>query len=66
MVKTMNEFEKLGLSKNTIKVLEEKGYLKPTKIQAIAIPLLLEGKLDVVGQSQTGTGKTASFALPIL
>ena len=62
----MEEFKKLGLSDETIKVLEKKGYTEPTSIQAKAIPLLLKGKKDVVGQSQTGTGKTASFALPII
>jgi len=62
----MERFKKLGLSDNSIKVLEKKGFTKPTSIQAKVIPLLLEGKKDIVGQSQTGTGKTASFALPIL
>ena len=62
----MEEFKKLGLSKNTIEVLEKKGFSKPTLIQSKVIPLLLNGKKDVVGQSQTGTGKTAGFALPIL
>ncbi|MBT3297892.1 DEAD/DEAH box helicase [archaeon] len=62
----MEAFEKLGLSENTIKALEKKGFTEPTTIQAKVIPLLLEGKKDVVGQSQTGTGKTAGFALPIL
>lgn len=62
----MKEFRKLGLSEKTVKALEKKGFKTPTTIQAKAIPLLLEGKRDVVGQSQTGTGKTASFALPIL
>ena len=59
-------FEDLGLSDKTIEILKKRGYEKPTVIQARAIPLLLEGKKDIVGQSQTGTGKTASFALPIL
>ncbi|MBT4651810.1 DEAD/DEAH box helicase [Candidatus Woesearchaeota archaeon] len=62
----MEEFKKLGLSNKTIMALEQKGFTTPTSIQAKVIPLLLEGKKDVVGQSQTGTGKTASFALPIL
>src|SRR3989344_1349206 len=62
----MEDFRKLGLSEDVIKVLEKKGYTKPTAIQSQAIPLLLEGKTDIVAQSQTGTGKTASFALPIL
>jgi len=62
----MEEFKQLGLSDDTIQALEKRGFTKPTAIQVKVIPLLLEGKKDVVGQSQTGTGKTASFALPIL
>ena len=62
----MEEFKKLGLSDNVILALKKKGYEKPTEIQSKAIPLLLEGKLDIIAQSQTGTGKTASFALPII
>ena len=62
----MEEFKKLGLSNRTIQALEKKGFTVPTAIQAKVIPLLLEGKKDVVGQSQTGTGKTAGFALPII
>ena len=62
----MEEFKKLGLSKDAIQALEKKGFTQPTTIQSKVIPLLLEGKKDIVGQSQTGTGKTAAFALPIL
>lgn len=62
----MNEFEQLGLSKETIEALEKKGYTKPTPIQERTIPILLKGEHDVIGQAQTGTGKTACFALPIL
>lgn len=62
----MEEFRKLGLSEDIVEVLKRKGYIKPTAIQARAIPLLLEGKQDIIAQSQTGTGKTASFALPII
>ncbi len=58
-------FNELGLKAALIKVLEEVGYETPSPIQAQTIPLLLAGK-DVVGQAQTGTGKTAAFALPIL
>jgi len=60
----MVEFKDLGLS-STLKALEKKGYVSPTEIQEKTIPLLLEGK-DVIGESQTGSGKTASFALPII
>lgn len=62
----MEEFKKLGLSDNAIQVLKKKGFTSPTAIQKKVIPLLLEGKKDIVGQSQTGSGKTAGFALPLL
>lgn len=58
-------FSELGLAPAVLKALEEKGYERPTPIQAEAIPALLEGR-DLVGGSQTGTGKTAAFSLPIL
>ena len=58
-------FNQLALSKPILKVLDDVGYEIPTPIQAQTIPLMLGGK-DVVGQAQTGTGKTAAFALPIL
>jgi len=58
-------FRSLGLSKALLKAVEGFGYSTPTPIQAQAIPLLLEGR-DVLGQAQTGTGKTAAFALPLL
>ena len=64
-INTITGFEKLGLSKNLLKTIEEAGYLTPTPIQAQVIPTFLTGK-DVVGLAQTGTGKTAAFALPIL
>ncbi|MUM78653.1 DEAD/DEAH box helicase [Pseudodesulfovibrio sp. F-1] len=62
----MNEFKALGLSEETIAALESKGFTTPTPIQARTIPLLLGGTVDIVGQAQTGTGKTAAFALPII
>ena len=58
-------FEKLGLRAELLKALAHKGYARPTPIQAQAIPAILDGK-DVLGGAQTGTGKTAAFALPIL
>ncbi|MCB1043820.1 MAG: DEAD/DEAH box helicase [Acidobacteria bacterium] len=58
-------FDNLALPKYLVKALAEVGYESPTPIQASAIPPLLEGK-DLIGQAQTGTGKTAAFALPIL
>lgn len=59
------KFTDLGLSKAVLKAVESAGYEIPTKIQEMTIPPLLAGK-DVLGQAQTGTGKTAAFALPIL
>ena len=59
------KFSELGLSDAVLKSLKDVGYEIPSAIQAATIPILLEGK-DVVGLAQTGTGKTAAFALPIL
>ncbi len=59
-------FTELGLSAQTISAIEAKGFTTPTKIQAASIPLLLKDAVDVIGQAQTGTGKTAAFGLPIL
>ena len=58
-------FETLGLAPILLKTLEELGYRQPTPIQREAIPHLLAGR-DVMGQAQTGTGKTAAFTLPTL
>jgi len=58
-------FDSLNLADPVTKALEGLGYEKPSPIQARTIPLLLEGR-DVVGLAQTGTGKTAAFALPVL
>ena len=58
-------FEVLGLTPAVLASIRETGYTKPTNIQEQAIPVVLEGR-DVVGASQTGTGKTAAFALPTL
>ena len=58
-------FAALGLEPKILKALKELGYEKPSPIQAETIPALLAGR-DVVGLAQTGTGKTAAFALPIL
>ncbi len=62
----MSKFRELGLSEDILKALEKKGYEEPTPIQAQTIPLLLNGGKDIIGQAQTGTGKTAAFGLPIL
>ncbi|MBL6458937.1 DEAD/DEAH box helicase [Belnapia sp. T6] len=61
----MTSFTELGLAAPILRALEEAGYTTPTPIQAQAIPLVLEGR-DLLGIAQTGTGKTAAFALPIL
>ncbi len=58
-------FQELGISQERVEQLEKMGFTAPTNIQTQAIPQLLAGR-DVVGQSQTGTGKTAAFSLPIL
>lgn len=58
-------FQDLGISEQRLAQLEKLGFTTPTNIQEQAIPQLLSGR-DVVGQSQTGTGKTAAFSLPIL
>jgi 5-methyltetrahydrofolate--homocysteine methyltransferase len=59
------KFEILGLSPAVLAAIRETGYETPTTIQERAIPVVLQGR-DVVGASQTGTGKTAAFALPLL
>jgi ATP-dependent RNA helicase DeaD len=58
-------FDGLGLSTPVLQALEDAGYINPTPIQALAIPILLEGN-DIIGQAKTGTGKTAAFTLPLL
>ena len=58
-------FSQLGLSEPIVEATRKMGFTEPTPIQAAAIPLILEGR-DVIGSAQTGTGKTAAFALPIL
>ena len=58
-------FADLGLSEPLLRALEAAKYTVPTPIQARTIPALLQGR-DVLGIAQTGTGKTAAFALPVL
>ena len=58
-------FDSFGLPDPLLGALEDAGYQSPTAIQIETIPPLLAGR-DVVGQAQTGTGKTAAFALPVL
>ncbi len=59
------DFTHLGLSQPLLRALAEKGYKVPTDVQIHSIPVILDGR-DVIVQSQTGTGKTAAFALPLL
>ena len=61
----VTEFDSLNLHPQLVQAIVERGYKMPTPIQAGLIPLMLAGA-DVIGQAQTGTGKTAAFALPIL
>src|ERR1700751_2405908 len=61
----MTTFKDLGLSPAIQQALDELGYVEPSPIQEEAIPELLAGH-DVIGQAQTGTGKTAAFGLPML
>ncbi|HZU12609.1 MAG TPA: DEAD/DEAH box helicase [Chloroflexota bacterium] len=58
-------FDTLGLNENVLRAVHDVGYEQPTQVQSETIPLLLEGR-DVIAQSQTGTGKTAAFALPMI
>lgn len=68
MTNEINEvtFADLGLSDEMLAAVHAKGFETPTAIQKLTIPLLLEGTSDIIAQSQTGTGKTAAFGLPIL
>jgi ATP-dependent RNA helicase DeaD len=61
----MSTFADLGLAEDILAALRDVGYESPSPIQEQAIPVLLEGR-DVIGQAQTGTGKTAAFGLPML
>ncbi|MDC1175483.1 DEAD/DEAH box helicase, partial [Bacteriovoracaceae bacterium] len=61
----MITFENFDLLPEIFQALKKKGYTKPTPIQEKSIPILLKGK-DLIGIAQTGTGKTASFSLPII
>lgn len=64
---TNNEdFGSLGLSVEMLAAVEAKGFERPTPVQKLTIPILLNGQNDIIAQSQTGTGKTAAYGLPIL
>ena len=60
-----NDFTQMNLRPELVQAVAQRGYTTPTPIQTSVIPLMLNGQ-DVIGQAQTGTGKTAAFALPIL
>ena len=62
---TKKDFSQLGLSQDIVDTVTKLGYENPTPIQQYAIPYILSGR-DVLGQAQTGTGKTAAFALPLI
>ncbi|MBL4715439.1 MAG: DEAD/DEAH box helicase [Bacteroidetes bacterium] len=62
----MENFKQLGISENLVKGLNELKIITPSDIQNEVIPLLLNSKTDLVGQAQTGTGKTAAYCLPLL
>ncbi len=59
-------FNDLGLSLNTQNAVSKKGFEKPTAIQALTIPLMLQDDTNIIAQAQTGTGKTAAFGLPLI
>src|SRR3954469_12986317 len=61
----MTSFKDLGLSSTLLEALDDGGYESPSPIQEQAIPPMLEGR-DIIGQAQTGSGKTAAFGLPLL
>ncbi|MBN1150248.1 DEAD/DEAH box helicase [candidate division WOR-3 bacterium] len=63
---SLKSFSQLGLSQDALDAIEKKGFEEPTEIQKLVIPRMLSGIKDIVGQAQTGTGKTAAFGLPIL
>ena len=60
------QFRELGISESILSALAAKGFTEPTPIQKLTIPLLLSGEKDMIGQAQTGTGKTAAFGIPII
>lgn len=62
----MSEFVELGVKEDFVKGINELGIHSPTEIQKTVIPMLLGKPIDLVGQAQTGTGKTAAFGLPLL
>lgn len=66
LMNELPEFRALGISDELIPALLAKNFQTPSTIQTLAIPLLLSGEKDVIGQALTGTGKTAAFGLPVI
>ncbi|MFI3301988.1 MAG: DEAD/DEAH box helicase [Rikenellaceae bacterium] len=66
MTNLQNQFEALGLTGQMLNAIKAKGFETPTQIQSLVIPRLLEGTGDIIAQAQTGTGKTATFGLPVM
>jgi ATP-dependent RNA helicase DeaD len=64
-IETFETFADLGISETILQALNEMGFVKPSPIQAQGIPAVMQGS-DVIGQAQTGTGKTAAFGIPVL
>ena len=62
----LEKFRALGISECVLEALAQKGFVEPSPIQELTIPMLKNGEKDVVGQAQTGTGKTAAFGIPII
>ncbi len=62
----LEQFRSLGVSEEILEALRAKGFETPSPIQALTIPKLLSGESDLIGQAQTGTGKTAAFGIPII
>ena len=65
MKQTLETFGSIALSRKILQAVEAMGFEEPSPIQARTIPLALEGH-DVIGQAQTGTGKTAAFGIPVV
>ena len=61
----LTSFDTFKISKNTLDAIRDMGFTEASEIQGLAIPPLLQGK-DIIGQAQTGTGKTAAFLLPVM
>ena len=66
MTELAASFAELELSQGTLDILAQRNYTTPTPIQAMVIPRLLTDGSDLIAQAQTGTGKTAAYALPII